>query len=937
MKRNTALLAFLLLACYSYAQSSAYLFAYFTGNDADGEAIRFAVSTDGYNYRALNGNRPVIDSRTISSTGGVRDPHILRCEDGKTFYMVVTDMVSAQGWNSNRAMVLMKSTDLLNWTSTVINIQKKYAGQEDLLRVWAPQTIYDKAAGKYMVYWSMKHGDGPDIIYYAYANDDFTDLIGEPKPLFLPADGKACIDGDIVYKDGVYHLFYKTEGHGNGIKVATTRALTSGEWEEDPEYKQQTRDDVEGAGTFKLIGQDKYILMYDVYKKGKYQFTETTDLKNFKVIDHEVTMDFHPRHGTVMPITALELERLQQKWGTPSIEIDASCHRAPIQSTMYGIFFEDINFGADGGLYAELIKNRSFEFPQPFVGWTPFGQVEIKSDRPCFDRNPHYVSITNDGRLLRAGLDNEGFRGIGLKQGAVYCFSAYMRNCGGNPLKLSIELVNAEGENLLKKEIKVRGSGWQKISAKLVSPFTDTHSRLRIVLLSRGTVDMDHISLFPADTWKGRENGMRKDLVQALYDLNPGVFRFPGGCIVEGNSLATRYQWKKTVGPVENRPLNENRWNYTFKHKAFPDYFQSCGLGFFEYFQLGEDLGAEPLPILSCGLSCQYESNEVVPLDSLQPYIEDVLDLIEFANGPVSSVWGKVRADMGHPEPFHLKFIGIGNEQWGTVYPERLEMFVKAIRTHYPEIKIVGSSGPSADGDKFDYLWPEMKRIGVDLVDEHYYMDPEWFFNNAHRYDNYDRKGPKVFAGEYASHDHSTKKDNNFLTALSEAAFMTGLERNADVVHMATYAPLFAHVDAWQWNPDLIWFDNLQMVRTPNYYVQQLYGMNAGTHVLPITLKGGTDGVLYASAVWDEKSKEVIVKVVNRSDAPQQIPLTINGLKKRMLSEGTHIYLQSDDLKAKNVVGEPERIVPHLRPMSIKGNQLQLEIAPQSFNVYRFK
>lgn len=623
--------------------------------------------------------------------------------------------------------------------------------------------------------------------------------------------------------------------------------------------------------------------------------------------------------------------------GQTVCEIDASRPGAAIQPTMYGIFFEDINFAADGGLYAELIKNRSFEFPQPFVGWTPFGQVTVNTERPCFERNPHYISVTNDGGLLRVGLDNEGFRGIGLKKDHEYRFSAYVRVQGDSPMKLSVELVNAGGENLLKKEMEVKGQEWQKITAVLTSPFTDAHSRLRIVLLTRGTVDMDHISLFPADTWKNRENGLRTDLAQALYDLNPGVLRFPGGCIVEGNSLATRYQWKNTVGPVENRPLNENRWNYTFKHKAFPDYFQSYGLGFFEYFQLSEDLGAEPLPILSCGLSCQYESNEVVPLDSLQPYIEDALDLIEFANGPVSSTWGKVRADMGHPEPFHLKFIGVGNEQWGEVYPERLEMFVKAIRARYPEVRIVGSSGPSASGKEFDFLWPEMKRIGVDLVDEHYYMNPEWFFDNAHRYDNYDRKGPKVFAGEYASHDHSTKKDNNFLAALSEAAFMTGLERNADVVHMATYAPLFAHVDAWQWNPDLIWYDNLQMVRTPSYYVQQLYGMNAGTHVLPVTLNGEADGMLYASAVWDAKTGEIILKVVNRSDTSRQIPLTVKGLKKRTLSEGTHTYLQADDLKAKNVLGEPERIVSRMRPLTVNGNQLALEVAPQSVNVYRIK
>lgn len=290
-----------------------YLFTYFTGNRIEQEAICYALSEDGLHFKALNGNKPIIDSKKISLTGGVRDPHILRCEDGKTFYMVATDMVSANGWDSNRGMVLMKSTDLVNWRHSAIHIPTRYAGQENLKRVWAPQTIYDPECKKYMVYWSMQHGDGPDIIYYAYANRDFSDLEGEPRPLFIPADKKSCIDGDIVFHDGKFHLFYKTEGHGNGIKVATTRSLTSGQWDEDPEYKQQTTDAVEGAGTFKLIGQDKYILMYDVYMNKKYQFTETTDLKNFTIVDG-VEMDFHPRHGTVIPVTAKEMKRLRKQY-----------------------------------------------------------------------------------------------------------------------------------------------------------------------------------------------------------------------------------------------------------------------------------------------------------------------------------------------------------------------------------------------------------------------------------------------------------------------------------------------------------------------------------------------------------------------------------------------------------------------------------------------
>ncbi|WP_090884761.1 glycoside hydrolase family 43 protein [Pedobacter rhizosphaerae] len=299
-------------------QAKGYLFAYFKGNSTIDEAVCFAISTDGYNYRALNNNHPVIDSKIISSTGGVRDPHILRGEDAKTFYMVLTDMTSVKGWDSNRAMVLLKSDDLVNWKHKVINIQERYEGQQNLKRVWAPQTIYDPAKQKYMVYWSMQHGDGPDIIYYAYANSEFNDFESEPQVLYRPKNNKSCIDGDIINKNGLFYLFYKTEGHGNGIRLAITDSLTSGRWIEQPGYKQQTTDAVEGSGVFKLNNSDEYILMYDVYGKGKYQFCQSCDLDKFKVIDHEVSMDFHPRHGTIIPISLKELKALTSRWGMPT-------------------------------------------------------------------------------------------------------------------------------------------------------------------------------------------------------------------------------------------------------------------------------------------------------------------------------------------------------------------------------------------------------------------------------------------------------------------------------------------------------------------------------------------------------------------------------------------------------------------------------------------
>ena len=535
---------------------------------------------------------------------------------------------------------------------------------------------------------------------------------------------------------------------------------------------------------------------------------------------------------------------------THNIQVDFKKNGVEIQKTMYGIFFEDINYGADGGLYAELVKNRSFDFPQPFLGWSTFGKVEIKNDGP-FENNPNYVRLSYSGHSDKhTGLENEGFFGIAVKQNNEYRFSVWSRKVGNEIAGIRVELIDEESNIITSQKLDVNSGDWKQYELILKPNRNYAKSRLRIFLTSKGGIDLEHVSLFPVDTWKGRKNGLRKDLAQALYDLKPGVFRFPGGCIVEGTDLNTRYQWKNSIGPVENRKLNENRWQYTFTNRFFPDYYQSYGLGFFEFFQLSEDIGAEPLPVLSCGLACQFQNKDEHAHAGvgaeLDPYIQDALDLIEFANGSTETKYGKIRAEMGHPEPFNMKLIAIGNEQWGSLYPERLEPFMKAIKARYPEIKIIGSSGPSPDGKDFEYGWQEMRRLKADLVDEHYYRDPAWFLSGAARYDKYDRKGPKVFAGEYACHPQNRK--NNFESALCEAAFMTGFERNADVVHMCTYAPLFAHVQGWQWRPDLIWFDNMNSVRSVNYYVQQLYGHNAGTNVLntsenklPLT---GQDGIL---------------------------------------------------------------------------------------------
>ena len=545
---------------------------------------------------------------------------------------------------------------------------------------------------------------------------------------------------------------------------------------------------------------------------------------------------------------------------THVMDVNTGKKGAPIQNTMYGIFFEDINYGADGGLYGELIKNRSFEFKQNLMGWTTFGNVNVKDDGP-FERCPHYVEVTYPGHDdRRSGLQNDGFGGISLKQGDSYRLSLWAKAPQGNAsiqVQLIDQITDNDPQDFVSQELKITSGEWKKYEIILKSPKNDKEASLRIMLNGKAPVCLEHISLFPVNTFKNRKNGMRADLAQALADLHPGVFRFPGGCIVEGADLESRYQWKNTIGPVENRPINENRWQYVMKNRFSPDYYQSYGLGFFEYFQLSEDIGAEPLPVLNVGMVCQFQNKEEsahVPVDELQPYIQDCLDLIEFANGDTTTTWGHKRAEMGHPAPFNLKYIAVGNEQWEDFYFKRLKPFVKAIREKYPDIKIIGTCGPSPEGESYEHGWKAMREIGADLVDEHFYSSEEWFLNNAVRYDSYSRKGPKVFAGEYACHGVG-KKWNHYETSLYEAAFMTGLERNADVVHMATYAPLFAHVKMWQWRPDMIWFDNTNMFKSVSYYVQQMYSCNKGTNVLKLTMNGkpvagqkGQDG-LYATAL----------------------------------------------------------------------------------------
>jgi alpha-N-arabinofuranosidase len=624
--------------------------------------------------------------------------------------------------------------------------------------------------------------------------------------------------------------------------------------------------------------------------------------------------------------------------------IDADKIKAHIQPTMYGIFFEDINMAGDGGVYAELVKNRSFEFSAPLMGWKEVkeqgadGSILILNRGAENPNNPRFIQI-NSKSTAGYGLINEGFHGMGIKKNNRYNFSVLAKLPETAGVSLQIELVNKTGEIIGNTTVLPSSKDCKKYSPSFIATETEPKASLNVLVKGKGSIDLDMISLFPQDTWKQRPGGLRADLVQKLADMKPGFLRFPGGCIVEGRELDTRYQWKRTIGDVANRKMIVNRWNTEFAHRPSPDYFQSFGLGFFEYFQLAEDIGASPLPIINCGMACQFNSCELVPVNQLGPYVQDALDLIEFANGSVNTPWGKKRAQLGHPKPFNLKMMGVGNEQWGPQYIERYKLFEKAIHAKYPQIKLVSSLGPNPDGDVFDYLNGTFRKLNANILDEHYYRAPEWFLQNAKRYDNYDRKGPKIFAGEYAAQSvaiASPENKNNWQCAMSEAAFMTGLERNADVVNMASYAPLFAHVEGWQWTPDLIWFDNLQSYGTPNYYVQQLYSLNKGTDVVPLTLNNETvtgQDDCFASATLDNNTHELIIKIVNTGKAEQTADFSVKGTT--ISSKGSLTVLQSDDLNSVNSMNEPLVVSPKKSEIEIKDNQIKLNLKAYSFNIIR--
>ena len=653
------------------------------------------------------------------------------------------------------------------------------------------------------------------------------------------------------------------------------------------------------------------------------------------------------------------------------VTVDVDRPGTAVSPMLHGIFFEDINFAADGGLYAELVQNRSFEHGDAFTAWGLVnrggaGTVELASDRPLNENNSRYVRLSIQQPGAGFGLANYGYAGIALRQDEKYFLSLWSRSDVEVPLSVTLE--NESGRALATANVTATRGAWRKTEVELTASAGATSARLVVAALGPGQLDLDMVSLFPERTFKRRRNGMREDIAEKVAALQPAFIRFPGGCIVEGEHLADRYQWKHTIGNIEERRQNSNRWQDAIKHLPSPSYHQTYGLGFFEYFQFAEDIGAKPVPILNVGMACQYQSDELVPLDQLEPYVQDALDLIEFANGPVSSTWGAKRAAMGHPAPFKLEYLGIGNEQWGEEYFERYEIFTRAIHAKYPDIKLVSGAGPGVDDESWALAWKKFRGgTPAHVVDEHYYRPPQWFLENATRYDRQSRQCPKVgsrsqscpkvFAGEFAAHDVGRR--STLRAAVSEAAFMTGLLRNSDLVVMTSYAPLLARADAYQWAPDLIWFDNTRVYGTPSYHVQRLFGQHRPDVLLPVKVEGApvdlkllppeavaTNGAvplrpyapdhiptLYASGGRRPASNDIVLFLANPFAEPRAADIRFSGNVRDATAQLTQLTAASADLV--NSFDAPEAVAPVSAEVSVANGGLRTVLPPYSFTVAR--
>ncbi len=631
-----------------------------------------------------------------------------------------------------------------------------------------------------------------------------------------------------------------------------------------------------------------------------------------------------------------------------TITVAANAPEKPISPDLFGIFFEDLSYAADGGLYAELVQNRSFEYQateQPtwnaLTGWEYIqrgggvGNLYVDGSFPLHANNPHcallFVRTVGEG----VGLVNSGFDGIPVTAGESYEFSTFARllSTGGGrdysangKMPLLVRLESKDGTLLGEASVEATSpADWRRLSTTITATKSDIDARLVILSKTLGSVALDEVSLFPSKTFKGRKNGLRADLAQTIADLKPRFVRFPGGCLVHGDGVNNFYDWKATVGPIEQRKGQMNIWRY----------HQSVGLGYFEYFQFCEDIGAQPLPIVPAGVSCQNSSRtretgqQCLPLADMPAYIQDVLDLIEWANGPATSKWGAVRAAAGHPKPFGLKYLGVGNEDKITPgFEERFKMILDALHAKHPEIVVVGTAGPRPDGEDFELGWKVATALHVPLIDEHYYQSPQWFWDNLHRYDQYDRAKPHVYVGEYAAHDNGRR--STLRAAIAEAAYLTSLERNGDVVTFASYAPLLANRRHTNWRPDLIYFDSTGVFPSLSYTVQQLYSAHRGDSYVTTTVSDATQ--LAAATVRDSHTGDLIVKIVNGASTARPLHLALSGVKDAR--PATKIVFGGADADAVNTDRQAAIVQPQTEATTVSA-AFDYEAPANSLTIFR--
>ena len=672
--------------------------------------------------------------------------------------------------------------------------------------------------------------------------------------------------------DGTWQLTFEVNHKTNQYAIATSPDLIHWKPQDYPyvasrEVVQQLFDDYEQNFYQKAVVNGREFQGC----VNRVSFAEVQAMQRFQ----EAASQRGRQNSESLADDASRFSALKNKYLRARVQIDGTRPKA-ISDKLIGIFFEDINYSADGGLYAELIQNRDFEYSErdwnATTAWHSPRPIEIATDQPLHPNNPHYAVLSQDT------LWNEGWDGIVVEQGKKYDFSMFV-SAGGQKQDFVIQLVGSKGAVLAKTVLKTRAGKWQQYSTVLTATASDTKARLVIVPQKAVRSCVDMISLFPQQTFRGRKNGMRPDLAQVLADLHPRFMRFPGGCVAHGDGLGNMYHWKETIGPLWERKPQRNIWGY----------HQSRGIGYFEFFQFCEDIGCEPLPVVPAAVPCQNSSTGGggqqggIPFGpEFEQYKQDLLDLIEWANGdPKTSKWAKMRADAGHPKPFNLKYLGIGNEDLiSEVFTERYLPLIQAVKERYPEITVCGTTGPFFEGSDYEQGWRLAKENKIDMVDEHYYVSPGWYIHNQHFYDQYDRSASKVYLGEYASHGPGRK--STIETALTCAMHICNLERNGDVVVMSSYAPLLAKNRHTQWNPDLIYFDNTQVYPTVDYFVQKMCGQSQGNQYLPSTLQFdlGPDANrrLAVSTVRDTATGKTYVKLVNLLPEPVEFTLDFQGV-----------------------------------------------------------